>query len=494
MAPLTKRSRLPRDRIRACREGSGTVMGTNCPARCCLLLWGIRTGAWCSLVLAASLAACGGSSGPVTYTIGGTVNGLGGTLELRSSTGGGRTVHADGGFAFPVPAGTPYEVTVATQPDAQTCTVANGSGIANANVTDITIDCRINVGSGRFAYTTESAASTVNVYAVDAATGGFSAPVGAPAATRGTGACALRMLPSGQLLYALNTDSVAAFSVDPATGALAPVPGSPFAAGPVSGPLTLDDSGSYLYMLGAGGVIVGFRIDPATGALTPVPGSPFSVTYGPMPATPIDLTANGGYIYIVDQNSSPMANSNPGVVSLKIDPASGALSPAGTYEVIEFPWSLVFSKDKAFGYVSAPDYFSGSFGVYAVDAQTGALTDTTLHAGFAGLAGPMAFDARQAYALAPIQDPGFPGVGPPYNEVQSLPINHTTGGIDGPVQHSIILDVAPAELKTDPADRYVYVRIYTGEFAEVLPFDVATGAMGPPEKPAMARACDLVFY
>jgi 6-phosphogluconolactonase (cycloisomerase 2 family) len=190
-----------------------------------------------------------------------------------------------------------------------------------------------------------------------------------------------------------------------------------------------------------------------------------------------------------------VANSNPGVVSLKIDPASGALSPAGAYEVIEQPWSLAFSRDKVFGYVSTPDNgFTGFIGVYAADAQTGALTDTTLHTELDGLAGPMAFDARQAYALAPIQFPGYPGGFTPYNEVQSLPISHTTGGIEGPAQHSVHLDVAPAELMTDPADRYVYVRIYTGEFVEVLPFDAATGAMGPPGKPAMARACDLVFY
>ena len=456
----------------------------------------IRTAQTALALASLGLAACGGGSSPGKYSIGGTVSGLRGTLELRSGTGSDYTAHADGGFAFPssVPSGTPYEVTVITQPEAQTCTVANGSGVATANVTDIAVDCRIDVGSGRFAYTTDRATSTVNVHTVDVATGGFSIAVGPPVGTGGSGVCALRMHPTGQFLYAQNTDSVAGFSLDPATGALAPVAGSPFAAGPVSGPMVLDKSGSYLYMFGAAGAIVGFRIDLATGVLRPLPTSPFSVNYGPMPASPIDLATNGDYLYVVDEDSEPAANYKSRVVSLKIDPASGSLSPAGAYWVDAYPASLVFSKDEAFAYASAMNFPLGSIGVYAVDAQTGALTDTGQHPEVDGLTGAIVFDARQAYLLAPIA--AFTLLGGHYypSEAQSIPVSATTGGIDGTVQHSAELSDYPVAVKTDPADRFLYVQVDTGAYAFVIPFDAATGALGVPGSPPTTPACDLVFY
>jgi len=81
------------------------------------------------------------------YTIGGSITGLTGTMTLLdTSTGGNQTVTANSGgtsFTFPtaVPAGTGYAVTVQTQPSGQTCTVTNGTGTANANVTNIAVSC-----------------------------------------------------------------------------------------------------------------------------------------------------------------------------------------------------------------------------------------------------------------------------------------------------------------------------------------------------------------
>ncbi|HET7204276.1 MAG TPA: hypothetical protein VFI92_13000 [Steroidobacteraceae bacterium] len=77
------------------------------------------------------------------YTIGGTVTGLDGEVVLRNGTQQ-VTVTRSGSFTFAtaVPSGTPYAVTVATQPADQTCTVANGSGtVDGANVTNIVVTC-----------------------------------------------------------------------------------------------------------------------------------------------------------------------------------------------------------------------------------------------------------------------------------------------------------------------------------------------------------------
>jgi len=82
----------------------------------------------------------------VTYTIGGSVSGLSGTgLVLQNNGGDNLTVVSNGAFTFatPIASGAAYAVSVLTQPSnpAQTCTVTNGSGTANANVTTVQVAC-----------------------------------------------------------------------------------------------------------------------------------------------------------------------------------------------------------------------------------------------------------------------------------------------------------------------------------------------------------------
>jgi 6-phosphogluconolactonase (cycloisomerase 2 family) len=112
-----------------------------------------------SAALCVLLSACGGGGGsdgggvappppppppPATYTIGGTVTGLKGAgLVLRNNGGDSLSVTTAGAFTFAtaVNAGAAYAVTVATQPAGQSCAVSNGSGTANAKVTNVAIAC-----------------------------------------------------------------------------------------------------------------------------------------------------------------------------------------------------------------------------------------------------------------------------------------------------------------------------------------------------------------
>jgi hypothetical protein len=123
----------------------------DCHARRCAAYVG--TGILC--VLVAVLAGCGGGSsataasgsgaGATGYTLGGTISGL------PSS---GLTLTADGqsvspaaqatSFTFPnaVTSGTPYSVTVASQPAGVLCAVSNGSGtVSGGNVTSVQVTC-----------------------------------------------------------------------------------------------------------------------------------------------------------------------------------------------------------------------------------------------------------------------------------------------------------------------------------------------------------------
>ncbi len=81
-----------------------------------------------------------------TATVGGTVSGLIGTVVLQDNGGDSLTISANGGFTFAtlVATGSPYSVTVLTQPTRQTCTVANGAGtMAGTNITNVTVSCAI---------------------------------------------------------------------------------------------------------------------------------------------------------------------------------------------------------------------------------------------------------------------------------------------------------------------------------------------------------------
>jgi N-acetylneuraminic acid mutarotase len=82
------------------------------------------------------------------FTIGGTVtnlSGAGNSVVLQNNGGNNLSVTANGSFTFTtaVASGGAYAVTVSTPPSspAQTCSVANGSGTANANVTNVTVNC-----------------------------------------------------------------------------------------------------------------------------------------------------------------------------------------------------------------------------------------------------------------------------------------------------------------------------------------------------------------
>lgn len=89
--------------------------------------------------------------GTNTYTVGGTVTHLTGTLVVTNNGGNDRTITANGGYAFstPIASGSSYAVAVKSNPtyppQAQTCTVSNASGAVGAgNVGNVNIDCVTN--------------------------------------------------------------------------------------------------------------------------------------------------------------------------------------------------------------------------------------------------------------------------------------------------------------------------------------------------------------
>ena len=85
-----------------------------------------------------------------TYTVGGTVSGLSGTVVLQDNGGDNLSVSANGSFTFAtsLASGAAYGVTVLTNPSGQACTVSNGSGtVASANVTNVAVSCTANTAT-----------------------------------------------------------------------------------------------------------------------------------------------------------------------------------------------------------------------------------------------------------------------------------------------------------------------------------------------------------
>ncbi len=85
-----------------------------------------------------------GDGPPGTYTVGGTVSGLAGSLILQNNGLDNLLRSSDGSFTFAnaLADGAPYSVAVSSQPSGQTCTVSNASGvIATVDVSNVMVTC-----------------------------------------------------------------------------------------------------------------------------------------------------------------------------------------------------------------------------------------------------------------------------------------------------------------------------------------------------------------
>jgi hypothetical protein len=104
-----------------------------------LVNWGIGTDG----IDAGTWIMVSGSSSTPTYTVGGTVSGLTGSVTLQNNSSDDIIKTTNDGFTFPAQAeGADYAVTVSTQPTGQTCTVSNGSGtLAGSDVTNVLVTC-----------------------------------------------------------------------------------------------------------------------------------------------------------------------------------------------------------------------------------------------------------------------------------------------------------------------------------------------------------------
>jgi hypothetical protein len=234
----------------------------------------------------------------LTYTIAGTVAGLGTgkQVTLFNNAGNATSVTASGGFSFstPVAYGASYAVTVGTQPTGQTCTVNSGGGAnVKANVATVAIVCSdttytiggtiSGLGAGKQATFFNNGANPLTVLA----NGSFVFPT--RVAFSGNYAVSVSTQPVGQICMVYNgTGSNIAGNI---TGVSVVCTDSSFT---IAGSLTGLSAGNFVTLLNGGADPLTLTGDQSFRFSLPVSyNGTYAVTVGTQPATQTCFVSNG---------------------------------------------------------------------------------------------------------------------------------------------------------------------------------------------------------
>jgi 6-phosphogluconolactonase (cycloisomerase 2 family) len=339
-----------------------------------------------------------------SYTVSANVSGLasGAQFVLDDNGGDATTVNSNGNvtFAGRIAYNGSYNVSVATQPVGQTCTVSNGSvsGVT-ANATNVNVVCSTNsytiTGSvtglsgtlvlqnngansttitttGSFTFTTPVA--YVGSYNVTVGTQptNQTCTVTNGSATGVTGNVSnvsVQCVSTSNPLYVYvpdyNNGQILGYTIDTVTGAQSNIPGSPFAAGGQDRWITVDASGTYAFVPSeSANTLSVYSINHSTGALTQLSGSPYPVGTTPNSAT---LNPAGTLVFV------PNANSNT-VSVFSINRSTGVLTavPGSPFATGSVPTKVAINPAGTFAFVA--DQNEPGISVYSIDASTGALT------------------------------------------------------------------------------------------------------------------------
>jgi 6-phosphogluconolactonase (cycloisomerase 2 family) len=293
-----------------------------------------------------SLISCGGGGGgggggvpATTYTVGGQISGLSGSVTLQNNGENALTLTSSGSFAFtaPLSQGANYAVTISSQPPGQTCSIQNGSGTnIQANITDVIVTC---LRIGKFVYSPNSSSNTISGFSINQSTGALTSISSSPFLA-GRAPAYVAVTPSGKFAYVTNysDNTVSQYSVDPTTGALTSIGLDEF-AGVNSEVMIIDPSGRFLYVTNNGGSSVTIlSIDQTTGLLTYL-GSESTGQ------NPLSLAINpaGTILYVGNLTDSTISvfsinQSNGGLTAISgspfvtgAGPRAIAVSPSGAY-------------------------------------------------------------------------------------------------------------------------------------------------------------------
>jgi 6-phosphogluconolactonase (cycloisomerase 2 family) len=403
-----------------------------------------------------------------SYTIGGTVSGLAGAgLMLRNNGADSLSVAANGAFTFAtaVQSGSPYSVTVATQPGQpnQLCVLSNASGtVSSANITSISLICRT---AGRVVYVANNS-DDVSVFTINPTTGALTSVAGSPFAA-GAGPTAIAVDPSAKFAYVANgiDGTVSAYIIDPHTSALTPVAGSPFPVGVNPQALTVDPSGHFVYVANYNdGTVSAFTLNVATGALTPIAGSPYT-TYDWFPRTVV-TDPTGQYLYVLNYGGRDMA-------AYKINTTSGALTALGGTPYLGVtgsgPFSMAITPNGQFAYVANNDGSSHVSG-FSINLASGAPNAPLPNSPYFGANLPFAVAIHPSGQFVYVNDKAS-------DLVVGYSINGATGDLVLLPSSPFATHVNPRAIALDPSGQFTYVANADTDDISAYTIDAITGAL-----------------
>ncbi|MFC4274856.1 lactonase family protein [Achromobacter aloeverae] len=177
--------------------------------------------------------------------------------------------------------------------------------------------------------------------------------------------------PDGGWVYATSVDgeAILVYRLDEVSGRLAPAQPAAYATRPGSGPrhLVFHPALDILYCVNEhAGSVAAYRVDRATGALREqqyeslVPPD-FS---GRAMGADIHLTPDGALLYASVRKTDA-------ITAFRVDPVSGALTHAGTFEVEAYPRGFAIAPNGRF--LLCAGQKSNRVSVFAIDSATGAL-------------------------------------------------------------------------------------------------------------------------
>ncbi len=433
---------------------------------------------------------------PPAITVGGGLSGLaaGTAVVLQDYGTDDLTLTANGAFTFhgTVSSGSPYAVTVVSQPANQSCSVANASGTAgNGNVTNVRVTCAARsyaiggtlsgltagtsvvlqdnggdnltlTASGWFYFSQNVAAgSTYGVTVLTQPTHETCSVTNGSGTTAANNVTNVSVTCSvnPQYLYVANVhgNDVAAYRIDASTGALTSIGSFPTGSLPVS--IALDPAGNFAYVANDGGGVSAYRIDAATGALAPVAGSPFAAGSYPMSVT---INPTGTFAYV--------ANNGDGTVSVyRIDPTTGALAqiPGSPFAAGPAPYAVTINPAGTFAYV-ANDVNTVS--VCSIDAASGALTLVGTIASGIGPVESVAVTPGGTFAYA---------VGGGSSAVSAFTIDATTGLLTAITGSPFAAATSPNAVTVNPAGTFAYVANGASNDISAYSIDAPTGVLVP---------------
>lgn len=381
----------------------------------------------------------------ITYSVGGSVSGLTGSgLVLQDNGGDNLAISADGAFTFAAQVGgsAPYSVTVLTQPGGQVCTVANGSGTANANVSNVAVNCAIpsNPINGYVAATASGPVTLQNngtdtISIASDATFTFPTLV----ATGSPYNVTVLAAPAGQSCVVLNGSGNAPQS----PGIEVEVNCTDLPPTPIA--LVANSAANTLSL---------YRMDRGTGALTAL-GTTGTGLY----PYAIITTPDGRFAYVTNLEGETIS-------SYSVNAVTGAVTQVGSAVGSANPFGIAMDPLGRFVWVA--NYSTSKVSAYTIDSSTGQLTAAGAPVATDSL--PYAVAARPAGDYAYVANEGG-------NTITAYSVDAGTGQLtqlSGTLANSVF---RPHHLVVDPSGQFVFVAESGGNTVTTFRIDPATGRL-----------------